>query len=88
MVLPRRGIPHDSGFWNSVEAARLTYQLRGVMWRVIVELEKTPKPWPDNVRKARNAALKAQTMTKEYWDAFPQEIRHEAVPPPPSDTVA
>jgi len=78
MVLPVPGTPHDSGFWD-VEVARLTYRFRGILFRALGELEKTPKPWPDNIRKSRNALLKVHTGLKEKWDAFPQEIRQQAV---------
>lgn len=75
--------PQDGVTECEVALATTIYRIRGAVFRAIGELEKTKKPWPDNVRKARNALLVAQNYSFQEWKNVPQEIR-QAIPKGPS----
>lgn len=67
--------PQDGVLDVSVALATTIYRARGLVFSALVELEKTPKPWPDNVRKARNKLLVVQNYTFKEWHNVPKEIQ-------------
>ena len=82
MDLPPGATPPEGVSETEAAIAASFFRIRGILFRVLGELEKTPKPWPNNVKAARNACLKALTISQEEWNALPQALRTAAVPPP------
>lgn len=79
MELPRGGTsPDEVGDPSMLALIRASFVTNGIVFRALVELGKTPKPWPQNVKRARNALLALQTHNLEAYRAIPASLREAA----------
>lgn len=78
MDLPPVGQPRMKFGGYESELARTLFVLRGLLFRAKVELERTPKPWPNKVREARFILAQAKGIAHDAYEALPSDLRSEA----------
>jgi len=78
MVLKPDGFPAAGGT-EPGDAVPTIFVARGIIFRALVELEKTPKPWPNSVVKARLLVAQAQGILFDSWRTQSAEIRETTI---------
>lgn len=79
MDLRPGAIPPEGVTDSEAALAATIFRIRGTLFRALVELEKTPKPWPNNVKAARNAMLAGLNWSQGEWNAVPASIREAGI---------
>lgn len=78
MDLPPVGQPRTKFGGYETELARTLFVLRGLLFRAKLELEGTPKPWPNKVKQARFILAQAKGIAHDAYEALPADLRSEA----------
>lgn len=69
--------PTESEF-SVLAQVRFLLEQNGRLFSIANDLSKTPKPWPANVRRARNTALVALGKGIHAYKAIPAYLREAA----------
>lgn len=71
--------PHPpEGDTSILALVSATYVANGILFRALVELKKTPKPWPTNIKRGINALAVALAGQRRAYLATPQALREAA----------
>lgn len=78
MDLPPVGHTPTQSDLDALVLARTIFHVRGILFRASVQLEGTPKPWPDRTRKVRALVAQAKGMLHDAFEALPPQYRTAA----------